>query len=217
MTEQSFTSMRRAMVESQLRTNDVNDPEVIRAFLLTPREDFVPAERRAVAYVDRSVPLGDGRSLNPPLATARLIARAGVEAGQRVLLVGGAMGYCAALLHALGADVTALECDPALAATARERLAGMAGVTVVEGRLEAGVPDGAPYDILLVDGAVEELPGALVDQLKVGGVAVFARLDQGVTRLCSGVRSAGGFGAAAFADSEAVALPGFARPRGFSF
>lgn len=217
MTEQSFTSMRRAMVESQLRTNDVNDPEVIRAFLLTPREDFVPAERRAAAYIDRSVPLTEGRWLNPPLATARLIARAGVQAGQRVLLVGAAMGYCAALLRALGADVTALECDPALAAAARERLAGAAGVTLVEGPLEAGVPGGAPYDVLLVDGAVEELPGALVDQLKVGGVAVFARLDQGVTRLCSGVRSAGGFGAAAFVDSEAAALPGFARPRGFSF
>ncbi|MET0364420.1 MAG: protein-L-isoaspartate O-methyltransferase, partial [Sphingobium sp.] len=98
MTEQNFTSTRRAMVESQLRTNDVNDVTVIRAILTVPREEFVPEERRAAAYIDRAVSLGNGRALNPPLATARLLTEAGVEAGQSVLLVGAATGYAAALL-----------------------------------------------------------------------------------------------------------------------
>lgn len=217
MTQQNFTSMRRAMVESQLRTNDVNDVAVIRAILAVPREQFVPAERRDTAYIDRAVPLGAGRSLNPALATARFLVEGQVAAGQSVLLVGAATGYAAAVLAAMGAAVTALESDATLAAQARENLAAIAGVRVVEGPLEAGVPTGAPYDLLFVDGAVETLPAHLTDQLKVGGRAVFARLDRGVSRLCTGVRSAGGFGASAFADSEAAPLPGFATPKGFTF
>ncbi|HEX7872854.1 MAG TPA: protein-L-isoaspartate O-methyltransferase [Sphingobium sp.] len=217
MTEQNFTSTRRAMVESQLRTNDVNDVAVIRAVLTVPREAYVPEERRAAAYIDRAVPLGNGRALNPPLATTRLLNEAAIEAGQSVLLVGAATGYAAALLVELGAVVTALESDAALAATAKSNLAGKPGVTVVEGPLEAGVPASAPYDLLFIDGAVETLPQALTDQLKTDGRAVFASADQGVTRLSSGIRSAGGFGAAAFVDAEAVILPGFAAPKPFRF
>lgn len=217
MSDQSFTSMRRAMVESQLRTNDINDPAIIRAILSIPREDYVPAERRDTAYIDRPVPLCEGRALNPPLATARLLIAASISSGQKVLLIGAATGYSAALISALGARVTAVESDPALAARARELLAGRAQTTVIEGPLEAGFADNAPYDILFVDGAVEVMPDSLVEQLKVRGRAVFARAEQGVTRLCMGVRSAGGFGSSAFADSETVILPGFARPRDFAF
>ncbi|MET0238575.1 MAG: protein-L-isoaspartate O-methyltransferase [Sphingobium sp.] len=217
MTQQNFTSMRRAMVESQLRTNDVNDVAVIRAILSVPREDYVPAERRDAAYIDRAVPLTPGRALNPPLATARLLVDAQVSAGDKVLLIGAATGYAAALLAELGAVVTAVESDAALAALASAQVAALPAVTLVEGPLEAGVPGGAPYDLLFVDGAVEVLPTALTDQVKPGGRVVFARSDRGVTRLCSGVRSAGGFGATAFVDSEAVTLPGFAVPATFRF
>lgn len=217
MTELNFTSMRRAMVESQLRTNDVNDTAVIRAILSVPREAFVPAERRDAAYIDRAVPLTAGRALNPPLATARLLTRAEVAPGESVLLIGAATGYAAALLAELGARVTLVESDAGLVAAARDALAGRAGIEIVEGPMEAGAPAGAPYDVLFIDGAVEVLPDALSGQLRIGGRAVFARLDAGVTRLCAGVRSAGGFGATAFADVEAVALPGFAAPRGFRF
>lgn len=217
MTEQNYASMRRAMVESQLRTNDVNDVDVIRAILSVPREEFVPAERRAVAYIDRPVPLGGGRALNPPLATCRLLVEAGIAAGERVLLIGAATGYTAALLHSLGATVTAVESDPALAATAQARLAGLAGVTVVEGPLAAGHADGAPYDVLFIDGAVEHVPEALAAQVRAGGRVVYGWLDQGVSRLCTGVRTEGGFGGRAVVDAEAVHLPGFAQPAGFRF
>ncbi|BAK67823.1 protein-L-isoaspartate O-methyltransferase [Sphingobium sp. SYK-6] len=217
MSEQNFQAMRRAMVESQLRTNDVNDPAIIEAILAEPREAYVPAERRAAAYTDRAVPLGNGRALNPALATARLLVEVAPRAGQRVLLIGAATGYAAALLARLGCVVVAIEEDPVLAEQAARQLGDRPGITLHAGPLAAGWPEGAPYDLLFVDGAVEELADALIQQLKVDGRAAFATAERGVTRLCAGARSAGGFGARAFADSEAVILPGFARPKAFTF
>lgn len=217
MTDQNFTAMRRAMVESQLRTNDVNDPVILEAILAVPREAFLPEARRASAYIDRSVPLGNGRAMNPPLATARLLIEAAPSAGDHVLLVGAGSGYAAALLAKLGCSVVALEEDADLVAQAKASLADYAGVTVVQDSLAKGHAAGAPYDILFVDGAIETVPDALIDQLKIGGRAVYASVERGVTRLCAGVRSAGGFGARALVDSEAALLPGFAAPKGFTF
>ncbi|HZV18043.1 MAG TPA: protein-L-isoaspartate O-methyltransferase [Sphingobium sp.] len=217
MSEQNFKAMRRAMVESQLRTNDVNDPATIEAILAEPREAYVAEERRSAAYIDRSVPLTEGRALNPPLATARLIVEAAPQPGERVLLIGAATGYAAALLARLGCEVIAIEEDATLAARARTLLADHAKVRVEIGSLAKGHAEGAPYDVLFIDGAIEVLDDALIDQLRIDGRAVFARIDAGVTRLCIGTRTAGGFGARPFADVEAVPLPGFARPKVFTF
>jgi protein-L-isoaspartate(D-aspartate) O-methyltransferase len=217
MTEQTFRAMRRAMVESQLRTNDVNDPEIIEAILAEPREDYLPAARRSSAYIDRAVPLGGGRSLNPPLATARLLIEAAPRPGDHVLLIGAATGYAAALLARLGCTVVAVEEDADLVAHAREQLADWAGISFESGPLAKGARKAGPYDLLFIDGAVEELGDALTDQLKVDGRAVFARSERGVTRLCVGTRTAGGFGARVFLDSEAAPLPGFAKPKSFTF
>lgn len=217
MTEQNFRAMRRAMVESQLRTNDVNDPEIIEAILAEPRENYLPEARRDAAYIDRAVPLGDGRALNPPLATARLLVAAAPQPGEHVLLIGAATGYAAALLARLGCDVVAVEEAPALAAHAKAELKNWAGITIETGPLAAGSKKKAPFDLLFVDGAVEDLSNALIDQLKVDGRAVFARAERGVTRLCIGTRTAGGFGARVLVDSEAALLPGFAKPKSFTF
>lgn len=217
MSEQNFKAMRRAMVESQLRTNDVNNPVIIEAILAEPREAYVPEERRSAAYIDRAVPLGNGRALNPPLATTRLLVEAAPRAGERVLLIGAATGYAAALLVRLGCDVVAVEEDATLVAHARAVLGDRANLRIEAGPLANGHVKGAPYDLLVVDGAVEELSDALIDQLRIDGRAVFARVDSGITRLCIGTRTAGGFGARAFADVEAVVLPGFARPKAFTF
>jgi protein-L-isoaspartate(D-aspartate) O-methyltransferase len=198
------------MVESQLRTSDVDDQRVVAAMASVPRENFVPAERRAMAYVDRSIPLGNGRALNPPLATGRLLKEAQLEAGDRVLLIGAATGYSAALLTALGAKVTAVEeCD------GPETAAGSA--TLVRGALTTGAPEGAPYDVLFIDGAVEEVPAALVEQLVDGGRVVTGIAERGVTRLCSGRVAGGVLGLARLADLEMVVLPGFAAPERFIF
>lgn len=217
MSEQNFKAMRRAMVESQLRTNDVNNPVIIEAILAEPREAYVPEERRSAAYIDRAVPLGNDRALNPPLATTRLLVEAAPRAGERVLLIGAATGYAAALLARLGCDVVAVEEDAALVAHARAALGARTDLRIETGPLAKGHAKGAPYDLLVVDGAVDELSDALIEQLRIDGRAVFARVDSGVTRLCIGTRTAGGFGARAFADVEAVVLPGFARPKAFTF
>lgn len=217
MTEHNFLGMRRAMVESQLRTNDVNDPTVITAILSVPREQFVPEDKKDAAYIDRAVPLSSGRALNTALATARLIIAAQISAGDKVLLIGAATGYAAALLAELGAEVVAVEEDDALLGAARSNLAGKPAIRLERASLAEGYPLGAPYDVLFIDGAVEAVPQALVEQIKVGGRAVFAELDRGVTRLSSGGRSAGGFGAVPFLDSEAVTLPGFAPAKTFTF
>jgi len=194
-----FEAMRTAMVVSQLRPNAVNDPRVVAAMAAVARETFVPSEA------------------NLPIATGRLLTEARLQPGDRVLLIGAATGYTAAVLAGLVGHVVAVESDADLAARARAALAGVTGVELVEGPLEHGHAAGAPYDVIVVDGAVEELPEALVDQVREGGRIVAGLVDRGVTRLAAGRRTGGGFGLVGFADIESVVLPGFARRRGFSF
>ena len=210
MTEQNFSSMRAAMVESQLRTSGVDDQRVVAAMARTPREDFVPIERRAMAYIDRAIPLEVGRAINPPLATGRLLTEAQVEPGDRVLLIGAATGYSAALLKALGAQVTAVEEESG------PDVMGYDGV-ILRGPLSAGAVDGAPYDLLFIDGAVEEVPVVVVQQLADGARVVTGIVERGVTRLCSGRAINGILGLTSVMDVEMVVLPGFAAPAAFIF
>jgi len=212
VTERTYSSMRNAMVESQLRTSDVNDPRVIAAMASVPRESFVPEARRAMAYIDRPVRLSGDRALNPPLATGRLLTEAAVKPGEKVLLIGAASGYSAALLTAMGASVTAIEEDATLVGQAES-----AGVTVTSAPLANGIANGAPYDVILIDGAVEHVPAALIDQLADGGRLVTGLVERGVTRLCAGSKSGDAFGLTSLTDMEMVVLPGFAKPRGFVF
>lgn len=207
---------RHAMVASQLRTNAVSDQRVVAAMATVPREAFVPDAAGTLAYRDAAIPLGGGRALNNPMATGRLLTAAELNPGDRVLLIGAATGYTAAVLAHVVAHVTAVESDATLAATARSTLAGTA-VTLIEGPLAAGHADGAPYDVLLIDGAVAAVPAALVAQLAIGGRIATGVVDHGVTRLANGLRTGGGFGVTPFVDTECTVLPGFDRPRGFRF
>lgn len=216
MTEQNFEQMRRAMVASQLRTTGVGDPRVIAAMSAVPRERFVPVERATLAYADALVPLPGGRALSPPMAIGRMLSEARLTGKERALVIGAATGYSAAVLARLAASVVALEEDPALAGFAREALAGT-GVELVEGPLAEGHAAGAPYDFVLVDGAVEQVPEAIVAQVADGGEIAFALVDQGITRLCTGRVAAGAFGTHVYSDAAAAVLPGFAKPRLFSF
>ncbi|WP_307119220.1 protein-L-isoaspartate O-methyltransferase family protein [Sphingomonas kyeonggiensis] len=212
-----FETMRHAMVASQLRTNAVNDTRVVEAMARVPREDFLPEAHRAIAYRDTLLPLAGGRSHNLPLATGRLLTAADVRPTDKVLLIGAAGGYAAALLAGLANAVVALEEEPTLAALSRTTLAPYANVEPVEGPLAAGHAPEGPYDLIVVDGAVEELPTTLLDQLKPEGRVVTGIVDRGVTRLASGRRTEGGFGLADFADIECAILPGFERLRTFQF
>jgi len=202
--------MRTAMVESQLRTSDVDDQRVIAAMAKVPREAYVPAERRSMAYVDRPIPLAGGRALNPPLVTGRLLTEAQIAPGDKVLLIGAATGYAAALLVDMGAVVTAVEEEGVLEIA-------VPGITVVRGALNAGAADGAPYDVLFIDGAVEEVPATLVQQLAEDARVVTGVADRGVTRLSSGRVVAGALGLNSLVDIEMVVLPGFGAPKAFVF
>jgi len=216
VTNLDFNHMRQAMVASQLRTTAVNDARVIAAMGAVPRERFVPQESAALAYIDRAIPLGAGRALNPPMTTGRLLTEAHPKAEDSALVIGGATGYAAALLAELVASVVSLEEDAALLAVARQAPASTR-VSIVEGPLAAGWKKKAPYDLILIDGAVEVVPQAIIDQLADGGRLAAAIVDRGVARLSLGKRSGKGFGLVAFADAEAVPLPGFAQPKSFSF
>lgn len=208
-----FAAARQAMVDSQLRPQGVNDPAVIAAMSTVPRELFVPEEERSLAYADRSIPLGDGRAMPAPAVTGLLLTALVVRRGETALVVGAGSGYSAAVLKDMGVAVTALEPAPGLAAVARGH-----GLSVVEGPLAKGHAKSAPYDLILVDGAVEFLPEGLIDQLAEGGRLGAGLVgDRGIVRLIVGRRAGGGFGYHSIADAAAPALPGFERPRAFTF
>lgn len=216
MTEQNFEPMRRAMVASQLRTTGVSDPGVIAAMGAVPRERFVPADRAALAYAEAPLPLGNGRQLGTPMVLGRMLTEARPEPSDKALVIGAATGYSAAVLARLVASVVAVEEDTDLLGAARVALAD-AGVQLVEAPLVEGHAAGAPYDIILIDGAVEFIPDALVSQLADGGRLVASILDEGVSRIAIGRRGGGSFAMTAVADAASATLPGFQKPRGFSF
>ena len=208
-----FAQARRAMVDSQLRPQAVTDPLVVAAMASVPREAFVPASSAAIAYIDRIVPLANGRGLGPAASLGRMLTELQCHAGERALVVGAGSGYSSAVLAEMGLEVVAVESDEALL----EQLRTVPGVTVVAGPLEAGAPDHAPFDIILVDGQIEQLPDALVEQLRTGGRLAACLLEGGVPRLMLGTRSVHGFGFKSFADAAMAPLPGFARPAVFTF
>ncbi|WNO52994.1 protein-L-isoaspartate O-methyltransferase family protein [Stakelama saccharophila] len=212
-----FEKMRRAMVASQLRTNAVDDARVVQAMAVVPRERYLPDGVREIAYRDTLLPLGRGRHQNLPMATGRLLTEARIGRDDSVLLIGAAGGYTAAVIALLAKSVTALEVDPDLVGLAREALADVKNVEVVEGPLCAGWAVGQPYDAIIVDGAVEDLPAEIVAQARVGAHIATGIVDRGVTRLAVGERTQGGFGLFDFADADCAILPGFDRPKRFTF
>ncbi|MBY9064585.1 protein-L-isoaspartate O-methyltransferase [Sphingomonas yunnanensis] len=215
--DDDFTAMRQAMVASQLRTVAVTDPRVVAAMAEVARERFVPAQSTAMAYRDTAIALGQGRALNTPLATARLLVEARLRASDRVLLIGAAAGYTAAVLARIVADVVAVEESSDLVAHARAALGDERNMTLVEAPLAQGHAAGAPYDVLLVDGAVEELPSTLLTQVVDGGRIATGLIERGVFRLAAGAHRGAATALTPFADIDSVRLPGFDKPRSFSF
>ena len=216
MTEHNYDHMRRAMIANLLRTTGTNDPRVLAAFGEVARERFVPRDKVALAYADALVPLKPGRDLNNPLALGRLLTEAAPREGERALVIGAATGYAAAVLSQLVGSVVAVEEDEELAAFARQALAGYR-VTLVEAPLADGHAAGGPYDLILVDAAIEVVPDAFVEQLAELGRLVTGTVDRGVTRLSIGRKSGDAFGIASFSDAAAAVLPGFAKPKAFTF
>jgi len=209
---QDFSLARRAMVDSQLRPQGVTDRGVLAAMGKVERERFVPADAKPLAYFDRPLKLSRGRAMMAPAELGRLLTEVAPKAGESALVIGSATGYSSAILEDVGLDVVALESDEGLA-----RLAKDAGVDTVQGDLAKGWAKGAPYDIILLDGAVEEVPGTLAKQLASEGRLAGAIVDRGVTRLIVGTCVNGVIGWRSIADADVGVLPGFERPRAFTF
>lgn len=207
-----FAAARAAMVECQLRPQGVTDPSVLAAMGSIPRERFLPEHSRPLAYVDRAVAIGEGRFLSAPAVLGQLLTHMVPETGQSALIVGAGTGYSAAVLGAMGLKVVAIESSADLIGRARKL-----GVKLIKGVLAAGHVQGAPYDHILIDGAVEVIPDAIVRQLADGGHLGAALADRGITRLIVGRKSGGAFGYLSIADAGVPALPGFSRPKEFAF
>lgn len=175
------------MVDSQLRTTSVSALDVLEAFLSVPREAFVPARKRELAYIDEDIEVSAGRYIMEPSPLAKLVQLAAVKPGDVVLDIGCATGYSAAILSRLASSVIAIESDEDLAAKAGDTLAelGHDNVVVLNRPLQEGCPQEAPYDVILVDGAVDEVPQAIRDQLRDGGrlVAVEGTGNAGVAKV----------------------------------
>lgn len=215
----NFASARRKMVDGQVRTNDVTDLRIIDAMLEVPREAFVPDAQRAMAYLDLDIDVGSKRYLIKPVVIAKMLQAADIAPSDRVLVVGCASGYAAAIAGRLAAEVVATEADPALAATATAALAavGAGNVTVVAAEAAAGAPDKAPYDVIVLDGATEVAPERLYEQLVMGGRLVGVFATEQPPRVEIVTRSPGDFGNRPLFDAYAPILPGLERPAAFVF
>jgi protein-L-isoaspartate(D-aspartate) O-methyltransferase len=206
-------TMRRNMVDSQLRPSGVNTPWIISAMLDTPREAFIPGDNSG-AYMDRAVPLGGGRWLNPPVAHGHMLMLADIAPTDRVLLVGGGTGYLAALVSR---QVRALVVVEESAALAEAFSANLPDVSLVQGPLSAGAAGQGEFDLILVDGAIAALPDALAAQLAEDGRIVAGLVDGPVMRLATGMKRAGHVTLRPVLDMEIAPLPGFELAKEFVF
>ena len=182
-----YARRRTTMVDTQVRPSDVTKFPIIEAMLKVPRELFVPAERREAAYVGENIDLGGGRVVLEPRTLAKMLDAVDIQPDELVLDIGAGHGYSSALAAHLAEAVVALEEVPDLAKEAERALAeaGADNVAVVEGPLTDGAPKHGPYDVILVEGAVQHMPETITDQLKDGGriVAVFLEGTLGVVRV----------------------------------
>ncbi|MBV8186532.1 MAG: protein-L-isoaspartate O-methyltransferase [Alphaproteobacteria bacterium] len=216
-----FAVARRNMIDGQLRPNRVTNDRLLAAVGDLPRERFLPDALRAVAYADDDVPLGNGRFLMEPMVLGRLIQALQAQPEDRALIVGAGRGYGAALMSRLVKSVVAVESDAMLAAAAEQtaKELGLDRVRRVVGPMEAGAADAAPYDVILIEGAVRLVPDALLEQLAEGGrlTTVLAGPPgaMGVAQLF--IKQGGVTSGRALFEAGTPLLPGFTPPPRFTF
>lgn len=206
-----FRALRTTMVDTQVRPSDVTKFPIIDAMLTVPREDFVPDALRAAAYAGAPVDLGGGRAMLEPRTFAKMLDAVDIGPADLVLDLGAGLGYGAAVIARMAEFVVALEEDDDLAAEAESRLAaaGVDNVAVIAGPLAAGDPKHGPYDVIFIEGAVQQVPLPILEQIKDGGriVAIFAGNHVGTVRI--GYRVGADVDWRSAFDATAPVLPGF--------
>lgn len=218
---------RKNMVESQVRPSDVTDRRITTAMQAVPRERFVPPALATLAYMDDPLTVAPGRSLMAPRTFARLLQAASVDAGDKVLIIGALSGYSAAVIAGMAGQVVALECDAAATAAAKAALAERTvnNVSCVTGPLEAGWAADAPYDVIVIEGAVERVPDALITQLapkgRLAAIEYSGGTSGGVGRAVvlqnTGTQDQVAVSRRVAFEAAATCLPGFARAKAFAF
>ena len=214
-----YEAARRNMVDSQIRTNKVTHPGLLAALSSVPRERFLPADRAFAAYVDDDIPMAPGRFLMEPMVFARLVQLAEPKPDDRALVIGSGLGYGAAVLAHLVASIVALESDAGLAARGKDQLAQLAihNVIQVTGPLAQGWASSAPYDLILIEGSVEEIPQTLFGQMADGGRLVAVVAMEGVGRATLFMERQKVISHRPHFDAAVPALAEFRRQRGFVF
>lgn len=210
---------RTAMVDSQVRVNGVTDRRVHAAMLHTERELFIPKGQMTLAYSDVDIDLGDGRSLMKPRDFAKLLQALEIKPTDLVLDISAGGGYASAVMAQLAETVVALESDEAMVAQAEANIqaAGADNIVVVEGKLRAGVPDQAPFDVIFVGGAVEQVPDSWLQLLSDGGRLGAVERRGAQSQAVIYTRNAGVTGRRPVFDAFTPYLPGFAPEPGFVF
>ena len=216
MSPGDYDLARNLMVDGQLRPSKVNDRRILDAMRTLPREAYVPAAMAALAYIDSDIQLGGGRVLLKPLMLARLVQLAKPRSGEAALVVGAGCGYGSAILAACGVHVCGLEEDAALLDLARRHPSPL--VTLVQGPLADGHASGAPYDLVVIEGAVRDIPEAIGRQVSANGRLVTILSPEGGSSV--GVLaepSTGGLRAQAMFDAAAPLLPSLMPAPRFTF
>jgi protein-L-isoaspartate(D-aspartate) O-methyltransferase len=202
-----------------VRPNGITDRRIIDAIEQVAREDFVPESRKSIAYVDEDVPLAPSdtakgpRALIEVMAFARMLQQATVKPADKVMVVGAGTGYGAAVLSMLCNSVFAVECDAGLAAEARSNLGALANVKVIEGALEAGCKTDAPYEVIILEGRVAEVPQSLLSQLADGGRLVAVVGEAEMARAYVYTVSGTSVAVRGVFDASVAALPGFEKKK----
>lgn len=216
-----FALARRNMVDGQLRPNRVTNSQILAVAGSLPREKFLPEALKAVAYSDEDIPLGNGRFLMEPMVLARLIQTLQPGPEDKALVVAAGRGYGAAVLAGLVKSVVAVESDAGLASAADQTIKalGLQNVTIVQAQAEAGAAVSGPYDVILIEGCVRQIPPAILEQLADGGrlgtVLAGAPGAMGVAQLV--VKEGGATSGRPLFDAGTPVLPGFAPPARFTF
>lgn len=215
-----FDTARLNMVEGQLRPNQVSDERLLQAFESVPRERFVPAAARSIAYVDEDLKVASGRYMMEPMVLGRLLQTAAIEPSDVVLVIGAGPGYACAVAAHLAATVVGLESDAGLADQAESALDALSvdNSVIVRGQLNEGYRKQAPYDVILIHGAVHEIPDRVAEQLADGGrLVTVEREGPGMGKAVVLERFADAFGKRHVFDAATPVLPGFEVTPGFVF